>query len=171
VSPADAGSSGDIDDLLALPLRNPNLANPAIAWLAIAGVVLIVGRTALPVLGWAIVALFVGAGAIPLVSWRRVTVRCEDSGITVSGITRSRFVPWRAIDHFEIRPPHRRTPFMLSFTWWLDQAAVVLRDGERIRLRAIQPRHGWTVLTYFRIIRRTPADEIVDRLNWLTRPR
>jgi hypothetical protein len=79
----------------------------------------------------------------------------------------SRTLVWDDIQRFEIRSPTLRTPFMLAFRWWADQAHVVLRDGTKHRIRAIEPWHGFTVLTYFSISSWTKADMNVETLEEL----
>jgi hypothetical protein len=60
---------------------------------------------------------------------------------------------------------------MLAFAWWIDQAKVVLKNGSSLRLRAIEPWHGFTALTYFSIQRVTDADRTVEALNARLRER
>jgi hypothetical protein len=96
---------------------------------------------------------------------RRVDVVVTVDGITLHGVFRSRHVPWDQIERFEIREPWRRTPFMLTFRPWVDQARVRLVGGSSRRIRAIQPRHGLTSATYFSIQHYGDADGTIDALN------
>jgi hypothetical protein len=100
-----------------------------------------------------------------LVSWRRATLTASPEGVVVGGIYGQWHIRWDEIARFEIRDPHKRTPFVLSFAWWIDEAQVVLRDGRSVRIRAVEPWHGFTALTYFTIRRHTEADEAVKWLN------
>jgi hypothetical protein len=100
-----------------------------------------------------------------LLSWRRATLTASADGVVIGGIYRRRYLRWDQIARFEIREPHKRTPFMLAFAWWIDQAKVVLRDGSSARIRAIEPWHGFTDVTYFSIRKHTDADETVKWLN------
>jgi hypothetical protein len=85
--------------------------------------------------------------------------------LTLGGVRRSRHIGWDDISRFQIRDPQRRTPFMLAFAPWRDQAQAVLLDGTPVRLRAIEPWHGFTALTYFPVGRVTNADRTVESLN------
>jgi len=89
----------------------------------------------------------------------------SEDGLTLGGVRRSRQLGWDDIARFEILDPGGRTPFMLAFAPWRDQAQAVLHDGTRVRLRAIEPWHGFTALTYFAIQRGSKADQTVESLN------
>jgi hypothetical protein len=152
------------------PLRNANLSKIGVLSLAVGAFLLVANVLSGFGLGWfgiGLLSVFALVGAVYMASWWRATVEVEDDGIRVGGLMRDRFVPWNEIDCFEIRAPHCRTPFMLAFGWWLDQAVARLSDGSVLKLRAIQPWHGFTVLTYFSVSSWTDADDVVETLNRL----
>src|SRR5207245_2917548 len=102
---------------------------------------------------------------------RRVDLVVSDEGLVLGGVLRARSLAWDEITRFEILDPSRRTPFRYAFAPWVDQARAVLHDGHAVRLRAVEPWHGFTVLSYIAALRYTAADRTVDALNALLRSR
>jgi hypothetical protein len=125
-------------------------------------------------LGWfgvSLLAIF-GVSAVSFgVLWWRASLRIEFDAVRVGGPIVTRRVAWDGIERFSIMAPSERTPFLLAFWPWRDQAHVALRDGASHRVWALQPRHGFTALTYYRIRARTDADRTVDWLNRFARTR
>ena len=87
--------------------------------------------------------------------------------MTLGGIRRPRHISWDEIAKFQILDPQWRTPFIFAMTPWRDQAQAVLLDGRIVRLRAIEPWHGFTALSLLAARRGTNADRTVESLNSL----
>lgn len=148
--------------------RNPNFLRAGLEWLLPAALSLLAVVAAPTNTKWLPGVPFAAALILSvyyLASWRRATFTASPGGVVIGGIHSQRHIRWDEIARFEIRDPHKRTPFMLAFAWWIDQAKVVLRDGSSARIRAVEPWHGFTALTYFSIGRHTEADEAVKWLN------
>jgi hypothetical protein len=99
------------------------------------------------------------------VSWAKASLRVEHSHLSVGGVTKTRQFVWDQVGSISILPPVRRTPFLLTFCPWRDQALVELKDGRSYRIRGVQPRHRFTVMTYFTVDQLGPADTTVDSLD------
>ena len=104
-----------------------------------------------------------------IASWHQADLRVSHTGVMIGGIFNRRAIPWRAIERFEIRGPVRRTPLVLAFRWWTDQAVVVLTGGSTVRVRALEPWHGFTALSYITTPAPPKPDETIDWLNELRR--
>ena len=114
------------------------------------------------------VLVFVGGPAIyHLVSWRRATLEVGVDGIVLSDLWVRRRLDWPEIESFGIRAPGRRSLLMLLAAPCADQARVLLRDGSRARIRAVQPYHGGAAPSLFQVRGMTDSDRLVDRLNQL----
>jgi hypothetical protein len=100
-----------------------------------------------------------------IASWHQADLRVSHTGVMIGGIFNRRAIPWRSIERFEIRGPVRRTPLVLAFRWWTDQALVVLIGGSTLRVRALEPWHGFTALSYITTPRKSLPDETIDWLN------
>lgn len=123
-------------------------------------------------LGWLGVALqvvfqvvFAAAALYYAASWAKASLRVEQDLLIVGDVFVTRRFVWDQVASCSILPPAGRTPFLLTFWAWRDQARVHLEDGRSYRIRGIQPRHGFTVVTYFTVNRLGPADRTVDALN------
>lgn len=148
--------------------RNWNFLRTGLVWLFLMALVLWATRAARDGSQWLGVVLVAGTaivGACYVLSWWLADLVVFDRGVRVGHLLGTRFVSWEQVDRFEIRDPQRRTPFMLAFYWWADRARLRLRDGTTLRLRAIEPWHGFTGLTYLSISGPTDADEAVAWLN------
>ena len=151
--------------------RNPNFLKAGIGWSVATLVALAVfvasgfptGLTAITT-----VVVLCALSAYYVMSWFRRTLRVVPDGIVIGHWWSREDVPWARVGHFAIREPSRRTPFMLAFHWWADQAQITLTDGSVRRIAGVEPRHG-TIGGYFRSMRRSAADEAVDWLNGLAR--
>jgi Bacterial PH domain len=122
--------------------RNPNFLRAGLEWLLPAAVFLFVVVAAPATAKWLPAVPFAAALTLSvfyIVSWWRATLAASPEGVVIGGIYGQRHIRWDEIARFEIRDPHKRTPFMLSFAWWIDQAKVVLRDGRSARIRAVEP--------------------------------
>ena len=108
-----------------------------------------------------------GLSVYYLLARQRVDLVVSQEGLSLGGVRRSRQIGWDEVARFQILDPRRRTPFMLAFAPWRDQAQAVLLDGSTVRLRAIEPWHGFTALTYLAVQRVTDADRTVESLNAL----
>jgi hypothetical protein len=153
-------------------IRNPNFAFDTALWLVATGILLVVTITIDPTLRW-VAALLLLAGATATafyyLSWRRADLLVSRGGVELGGMFRRHSFTWVKIDHFAIREPSRRTPLMLTFRPWADQAELTLVAGSTLRVRALQPWHGVTAFIYFTISRPTKQDHIVKWLNELRR--
>ena len=148
--------------------RNPNFLRAGLEWLFPTAVFLFAVVAAPAATKWLPLVPFAAALIVSvfyLVSWWRATLTATPDGVVIGGIYGQRSIRWDEVARFEIREPHKRTPFMLAFAWWIDQAKVVLSDGRSARIRAVEPWHGFTALTYLTIQRHTEADETVKWLN------
>lgn len=146
-------------------IRNRNFLKKSVYYLTLAVAMLalnIVSSFGLRWLGVVALVWFLAVSAWSFVRWRCTTLELGLDGIWIGGVFRSSLVPWGNISDFQIREPARRTPLMVSLYWWADQARVVLRDGTKRRLRAVQPYHGQMTISYFA---ETDADRIVADLN------
>ena len=79
--------------------------------------------------------------------WLRTVLYVDFDGVRLRDLTKQTWIGWDDIEAFSINDPADRTPFMLNFWPWRDQAQLLLTSGESMRVRAIEPRHGFTVLT------------------------
>jgi hypothetical protein len=161
-----------LDGRLPASFRNPNFARAGAEWFVLAGLLLAATLAVNSAYRWIAAALCVGsamASAFYFLSWRHADLEVTREGVAVGGVFRQHSLTWGQIVRFEIREPARRTLFMLAFHWWADQATVRLVDGSRLRVRALEPWHGFTAISYFAITRHTKSDEAVDRLNDLLR--
>jgi hypothetical protein len=162
----------DID--VPLTLKNWNFAKNAVACGVIASLLWRIddhSSGSLQGLGVGLLAVFAVCALVQAASWWMVTLRLEWDTIVVGGLFVRRRLRWCEIESFSIRAPHNRTRFMLTFRWWGDQARLRRTSGGSLRIRAIQPRHGFTGLTYYRVRGDTHADRIVAALNELLRRR
>jgi hypothetical protein len=148
--------------------RNANFARASFDW-AIPAVLFLVPLLFVPLAyKWFFGAVFVVTAALSVYYFaarQRVDLVISEDGLKLGGIRRSRQIDWDDIARFVIRSPQRRTPLMLAFAPWRDQAQVVLLDGTTVRLRAIEPWHGFTAMTYLGVQRVTNADRTVESLN------
>ena len=155
-----------------VPIRNPNYLKLAVSWFFIGAAALAVNLQSsfhLEELGWFILGAPVLLGAIEAVKWQRVFLSVESSGVTTRRVVRRRAFTWAEIDRFEISAPGDRTPLMLSFAWWADRCSLRLVTGARHSVLAVQPYHGFTILTFLNLRRWTSADAVVDELNRMAR--
>lgn len=153
---------------LGVPIRNPNYLKLAISWFVVGAAALavnVVSSFHLEELGVFILGGPLLLGAFELLKWQRVTLRPDPTGVTEHRLLIRRTIAWSEIDRFEISEPGERTPLMLSFAWWADRCAVRRVDGRRHSIPAVQPYHGFTILTVLNLRRWTSADAIVDELN------
>jgi len=148
--------------------RNPNFARASFDW-AIPALLFLVPLLFVPLAyKWFFGAVFIVTSALSVyyfVARQRVDLVVAEEGLTIGGVRRTRQIAWDDVARFQIRDPRRRTPFMLSFAPWRDQAQAVLRDGTSVRLRAIEPWHGFPALTYVGVRRVSNADRTVESLN------
>jgi hypothetical protein len=169
---SDRGLASDFE--LPVTFRNWNFAKSAVAYAVLALLLLwlnSVSAWGLEWLGIGLLGVAVAAMLFFAASWLLATLRVEFDSIRVGGLTtRSRFA-WDEIESFSIMRPEDRTPFMLNFWPWRDQARLVLRNGDSRRVRAIEPRHGFTAVTIFRVQGQTDADQKVEWLNRFARTR
>jgi hypothetical protein len=155
----------------ALPkrIRNRNLLHVAIRVAVIALIFLVLDVVSGFGLGVALGALlFIVPAAIAasyFVSWKCDVLDVRTDGISIEGLRSSRSLPWSEIERFEIREPARRTLTMQTFRPWADQATVLLRDGSVLRIRAVQPWRGYTILGEIAVGSRTDTDDLVRWLN------
>ena len=151
--------------------RNPNFLQAGIGWSIPAVVALVAAAGAGLPSGTAVAIVVVLGGLVAyyFASWFRRTLRVFPDRIVIGHVFSHRDVPWDHVGEFAIREPPRRTPIMLAFHWWADEAEVTLTDGSVLRLAGLEPRHGITALSLFSIVRRTAADEAVEWLNDLRR--
>lgn len=153
---------------LGVPIRNPNYLKLGISWLVVGAAALavnIVSSFRLEELGAFILGAPVLFGAVEVVKWQRVFLRADSSGITEQRVARCRSFAWSEIDQFDICEPGQRTPLKLSFAWWADRCSLRLVTGDRHAVPAVQPYHGFTILTFLNLRRWTNADAVVDELN------
>ncbi len=151
-------------------LHNSNFLRAVFEWAIVAAFFWVATVSAADQTKWLPAALAAAATFVVVVyaiSWAWADLLVSEDGVRVGGVFRRRSLRWDEIGSFAIREPWKRTPFMLSFAWWIDQARVTLVDGSRIRVRAVEPWHGFTVWTFVAIQRRTAADETVSWLNRL----
>jgi hypothetical protein len=163
-----------IDFELPATLRNWNFAKNAVVFGAVSTVLVWATVVSSWRLGWVDVALVGYAGlatALNAASWWLANLRVDFNGVRVGGLTTRRTIAWTEIVRFSIAPPGDRTPFSVAFWPWRDQARIVLTDRVSHRVRAIQPRHGFTFMTYFALTERSRADQIVEWLNRYPRTR
>jgi hypothetical protein len=149
-------------------IRNTNLLRAGLTFLLFGGPLLVVAAVSSVDPGgivWALALILVGVGALYLASWRRVTLDVLRDGVRLGGVVRARVVRWADIGRFDIRGPGQRTPFMVAFIPWADEARIVLRNGSVRRIRPVQPWHGFTALTYASIRGGTSSDDVVAELN------
>jgi hypothetical protein len=154
--------------------RNWNFAKSTVAYAAISAALLCLNVVSSWRLAWLGIGLLTVAAAAALffaASWFLAVLRVEFDHVRLGGLTKRCDIPWDAIEDFSIMDPGDRTPFMINFWPWRDQAHVLLRSGESRRVRAIEPRHGFTVLTYAMVRGDTDADQKVDWLNRFARTR
>jgi len=117
------------------------------------------------VLGLVLIAIPLAFAVVYFVRWKRDLLVVTTEGISIGGVGKSAWVPWSAIDHFSIREPGARTMVMLNLSPWADQAQVHMCDGSWRWISAVQPYHGFTVLSFFALGSNTKADEVIDWLN------
>jgi hypothetical protein len=101
------------------------------------------------------------------VSWKSDVLEVRIDGISIEGFRTKRSLLWSDIDRFTICEPAHRSLMMLTFRSWADQAAVVLCDGSTIKLRAVQPWHGFTIIGNVAVGSTTDIDHLIGRLNRL----
>lgn len=157
---------------LGVPIRNPNYLKLAISWFVVGAAALAVNAISsfrLRELGVFILAGPLLLSAFELLKWQRVTLGPDSTGVTEHRLLTRRTIAWSEIDRFEISDPVDRTPLMLSFAWWADRCAVRLVGGRRHSIPAVQPYHGFTILSVLNLRRWTSADVIVDELNAMVR--
>jgi hypothetical protein len=151
-------------------IRNPNFLKLGITMTAVAGAAtLVVVESGLGWPGIVFLGVVVAGALFYLASWWRCTLRVTSHGVVVGRMGRPLSFRWEDIQAFDIRAPEQRTPFMLFCHWWTDQGRALLRDGSCERIRAIEPWHGLTFLTYFSLSSVTSSDELIERLNILAR--
>jgi len=151
-----------------MTFRNSNFLKAAVGWSVLAAVALgayIASGLPAGLTGIGIVTVLFGLASYYLASWSRRTLRVLPDRVVIGHVFSEREVPWSRVQRFTIREPSRRTPFMLAFHWWADEAKVTLTDGSVLRVAGVEPWHGFTALSYFTIARRTAADRTVDWLN------
>jgi hypothetical protein len=159
-------SAADFD--VPATFRNRNFAKNAAALAALALFFLWLNDASswrLEGFGVALVVVPGGLAVFEGVSWWLARLRVEWDVVSVGGVFVRRRLRWQGIESFSIMEPADRTPFMLNFGCWRDQARVNLTDGSSHRVRAVQPFHGFTVVTFFAVSGETDADRVVDALN------
>jgi hypothetical protein len=150
--------------------RNANSTRACFQW-SILALLFLVPLLFVPlVYKWFFGALFVVTGAFSVyyfVARQHVDLVVSEDGLTLGGVRRSRQIGWGEIAKFQIwirsvelrscsRSPHGGI-----------RGQAVLLDGSTIRLRAIEPWHGFTALTYLAVRRLTSADRTVQSLDTL----
>jgi hypothetical protein len=155
---------------VSLPTRfqNPNFARASFEWAVPAALFLFPLLFVPFAYKWFFGPVFLvtaGLSVYYFVARQRVDLVVSEDGLMLGGVRRHRRITWDEVARFEILDPRRRTPFMLAFAPWRDQAQAVVLDGRRVRLRAIEPWHGFTALTYLAVQRVNDADRTVESLN------
>lgn len=159
-----------MDPTIPATIRNANFLKNGLVWLGLAAIALIANVASAFSAGWVGLVLLVIPAVVAtacLALWRTYELAISKHGVRIGRPLKDLVLGWPDILRFEIREPARRTPFMLNFRPWADQARVVLADGTTHRVRAVQPWHGFTALTFFSITGPTAADAVVDTLNHL----
>jgi hypothetical protein len=135
--------------------------------LALVGAVITVASPDGRLIGLLLFVVSASLTAYFVLSWRRVDLQVTSDHIEIGGVFQSRSLSWNDIRRFDILPPARRRPFLVTFRPWKLQAHVTLRDGSTRRVRAIDPRGIFTPLTWFGMIAPGHADEVVEWLDQL----
>jgi hypothetical protein len=165
---------GPADFELPVTFRNWNFAKSAIAFAILSGALLwlnLVSSWSLEWLGIGLQAATIAATVYFATSWLTAVLHVDFDGVRLRDLTKRTWIGWDDIEAFSIIDPADRTPFMLNFWPWRDQAQLLLTSGESKRVRAIEPRHGFTVLTLLMIRGVTGADQTVEWLNRFARTR
>jgi hypothetical protein len=148
--------------------RNWNFAKLAWSYLALSLIMYWVNSRSSYGLGWLGIGLqvaFVATSLFYAASWAKASLRVEHDVLCLGGVFKARQFVWDQVGSISIPPPVERTPFLLAFLPWRDQALVELKDDRSYRIRGVQPRHGFTVISYFTVNQRGPADATVDSLD------
>jgi hypothetical protein len=159
---------GPADFELPVTFRNWNFAKSAVVYAVLSGALLwlnLVSSWGLEWLGIALLAATIASTVYFAASWFMAVLYVDFDGVRLGDLTKRTCIGWDDIEAFSIMDPAGRTPFMLNFWPWRDQAHLVLTSGESMRVRAIEPRHGFTVLTLVMIRGVTGADQTVEWLN------
>lgn len=163
-----------VDFEVPVTFRNWNFGKSTLMFALLAGLLAWMNVVSSWRLEWLGIGLLVAAVVGTLyfaASWWWATLSVDHDRVRVGGVVRRVTCEWGEIERFTIMRPDDRSPFMLAFWWWRDQARLVVRDGSSRRVRAIEPRHGFTVLTYVQIKDETDADQKVAWLNQLVETR
>jgi hypothetical protein len=152
--------------------RNWNFAKNAVVYAVCSGALLwlnVVSSWGLQWLGIGLLAAAAASTAFFTASWYVAVLRVDCDHVYLGGLTKRMRIAWDDIDAFSIMAPADRTPFMIVFGPWRGQAHLLLRNGQSHRVRAVEPRYGFTSLTFVNVREVTDADRKVQWLNRFAR--